>query len=244
MKTTKIYWTPFCDYKNGEILNPECQILFNEPESVYKNLLKQKTTDYLKCPAFIEICKNTYVITSPFDMEININKENKYVSSSFSQSLFDVYCRNRLEQTKSSDLPLITLPPHYVIYSDEDVMIELLPCFLQTKDKAWNIVPGTFNIGKWIRPIEFVLEILNNQDSLSIKSGDPLFYIKFRTPNNSKVELIRVPMTKKLNDAIITTIGVKAIKQNLSLKTLYKMAESFLSLYKKPKKCPFHFWKK
>jgi len=108
-------------------------------------------------------------------------------------------------------------------------------------------IPGTFNISKWIRCIDFSAEIKDEKKPVKIKKGDVLFYVRFKTKDDSKVELERVPYTVELKYATTACFSVKNHIKNLPLKILYKMAEPFLSklsFRKQPKKCPFGFGKK
>jgi hypothetical protein len=127
------------------------------------------------------------------------------------------------------------------------VHIETIPAFMDSNQSISNLmlIPGTYNISKWIRAVDFSVEVKDDKQPIIIKKDDVLFYVKFRTKDESKIELERVPMSNELRDAMLSCVFVKNHITNLPLKTLYKMAESFMSVlsFKKPKKCPFGFKK-
>jgi hypothetical protein len=243
---TKVYWTP--DTNNY----PEFEVIFPEPESLYKHLLKTRSgSDHIKCPAFVDFVKNTYVIKSAIDMELLLNRKDgsMQVVSGISEGLA-TYIINRSDQVGEGCPMLMSLPPAYIFYSKDDVVMESLHGFMELNNSVSNImsVPGTFNISKWIRSIDFTVEVKNENIPVKIKKDDVLFYVRFKTKDDSKVELERVPLTDELKYAVKACFSVKNHVKNLPLKTLYKMAEPFLSLLSfkkpKPKTCPFGFGKK
>ena len=241
---TKIYWTPLDDG------TPEMQILFAEPENLFKHLQKTRTGSvHMRCPAFVDFIKNTYVIKSPFNIQIYVNRKTKSLKiNGVPETIINKFIINRIHMSGEKSPAVLTLPPSYIFYSDDDVQIETIHAFMETNDSVSNLmlIPGTYNISKWIRAVDFSFEVKNDIKIIDIKKDDVLFYVKFKTKNESKVELERVPMTVELNRAMLSCVYVKNSISNLSLKTLYTMAESFMSTltFKKTKKCPFGFGKK
>lgn len=240
---TKVYWTPDNDGF------PELEILFSEPESLFKHL--QKTRDgslHMKCPAFVDFVKNTYVIKSPIDIEIFSDRKEKSMQVGGIIEKLGKFVVNRIDDVGEGCPLAISLPPAYIFYSNDDIEIETLHAFMEINDSLSNVmlVPGTFNISKWIRSIDFTVEIKNENEPVKIKKGDVLFYVKFKTKDDSKVELERVAHTEELKYVAKACFSVKQHIRNVPLKTLYKMAESFLTTltFRKPKKCPFGFGKK
>ena len=232
-----VYWTPFCDYKDGNIQTPENLILFGEPEFVYKNIVENRVvsqSSYYNCPAFVDICKNTFIIKCPYDLEMKYDYDSNYLMVNVDEDVIDSYCINRNLKTGFDEYPKIfTLLPRYIFYSKEDIIIETMPCFLQNHDKGFDLIPGRFNINKWIRPIDFTFELHKNIEKLKFKAGDPLFYIRFITPHGEKVELERTDMSYELFKISISSTKIKNRLSNTSLKTLYKMADSFVKLFLK-----------
>lgn len=233
----KVYWTPWCEYQKGDLRTPECMILFEEPTPVYKELSPSRdmgSDNYFKCPAFIDLCKNTYVVKAPFDLDVHYNQLNETLHISQAQDIYDLYCTNRPKGPNARKI--ITLPPRYLFYSDDDIMMESLPCFLQNSKIKWDLIPGKYNIGKWIRPIDFTIELHDEHHTLHFKKNDPLFYIRFTTKNDDKIELERVEFTKQLYDLGDACTAVKKRQGDTPLKTLYESAESFLKAFRKSKK--------
>ena len=240
---SKVYWTP--DTNDS----PEFEILFSEPESLFKHLQKTREGSlHMKCPAFVDFVKNIYVIKSPIDMEISVNRKDKSMQVAGITEKLGTFVINRIGDVGEKSPLALSLPPAYIFYSNDDIDMESMHAFMEVNDSISNLmsVPGTYNISKWIRSIDFSAEIKDENKPIKIKKGDVLFYVKFRTKDDSKVELERVLLTEELKYAARACFSVKQHIKNIPLKTLYKMAEVFLSKlsFKKPKKCPFGFGKK
>jgi hypothetical protein len=243
---TIVYWTPDVN----EFL--ELEILFAEPESLYKHIQKtRKNTPHIKCPAFLDFIKNTYVIKSPFDYTLRIDKFNGTIQvDGLLPEIAKTFVLNRGGMDGvPRDIPYtLSMPPVYLFYSNDDVLIEYTHPYMETNSSISNLiaVPGTFNISKWIRGGDCTYEVKNDREIIRVKKDDPLLYIKFRPADDSKVELERVKMTEELSNAIRSCTLVKNHSKNLALKTLYKMAESFIKTlsFRQKKKCPFGFGKK
>ena len=240
----KVYWTPFNLYEETQSV----QISFIEPTPVYAEISKQREASaFLNCPAFLETCKNTFVIKSPWTFKVNIDRKNKYVLTNLPQYLYDEFVWNRGHEISDNDPYLISLPPRYVFYSYDDIEMEIIPCFLTNTIENIRVIPGRFNISKWIRPMDFACEIIDDNKEISFKENDPIFCVRFYTKNKEKVVLERVEPSTRLHKTMKACTQLK--KENTGkikhLKYLYNRAESFMNLFKqkeiKENKCPFDF---
>lgn len=247
---TVVKWGVSSHFRNRNLDCPQAEIVFNEPEHFLKSFSKERTkAAYMRCPAFLDFSKNVFVIRAPFDMEIKIDRAKKYLTTNMSQEVYDAYCQNRGNEIFSDNDPyMITLPPNYIFYSDESVMIESIPAYLHKNTSIDNLrlIPGTYDISKWFRPVDFTVEVLDDTIPIKIKRDDPLFYIRFITKDGSKVEMERFIIDETMNKIMYACVNTKLQTPNLTLETLYQKAKPFLDLMlrKKPKKCPFSFWRK
>jgi hypothetical protein len=225
--------------------------LWLEPEPLIPHLISQrhKSTDFFKCPAFREHYRNAFVIKSPIDVTIKVTEvENKrYVyTPDHDQEFFDNYVHLMLD-----DDPVytkLTIMFDYLFYSKESVIMEQISPSMETVDfqSNINVVPGEYDISKWIRPIEFNFEIKDDTKTVEIKRGDPLYYIKFRTDKTVKLE--RTEYDNGIDDVARTIWLFKRYTRDNTMEENYQLASSYLGslsnkIFKKSK-CPFHFWKK
>jgi hypothetical protein len=70
-RAMKVYWTPF----NADSITQSVQISFIEPTPVYTEILKQREVSaFINCPAFLETCKNTFVIKNYDDINMILDE--------------------------------------------------------------------------------------------------------------------------------------------------------------------------
>jgi hypothetical protein len=124
----------------------------------------------------------------------------------------------------------MTLPPAYLFYAKDPVVMELqdLPIIASNASKNTKTIVGEYDIGSWVRPIDWTFE-LHNQSSISLKRGEALFAVRFRTVNEVPVKLVRVELTKDLMSKMYGCLQTKQYVKNIKLKELYKIAAQYLS---------------
>ena len=244
-KKENVYWCPFL--LNGDWHN----VGYFEPEPVLKYIASQRNNDveYLKCPAFQQYYANTFVIRSPVDLELKIEKNSDgkkiLVTKDFNQNFYNDHIFPRLAQ--NTVFSMFSLEFSYIFYSENSVTLEMLPANMEktTFIKNTNLIPGEFDISKWIRPVSPAFEIVNDLEVLSISRGDPLFYVRFKS--DKKINLIRVEQDNIIESLEKACSRLKFFVPKNSLEENYKAAQSMINLYKLKlfrKKCPFHFWTK
>lgn len=244
-KKENIYWCPFL--LGGDWHN----VGYFEPEPVLKYVISQRDNDveYLKCPAFQKYYANTFVIKSPVDLELKIERDivgrKILTTKNFNENFYNQHIFPRMAQ--NNFFSMFSLEFSYIFYSENSVIIEMLPANMEKTNfiKNTNLIPGEFDISKWIRPVSPAFEVIDDSQTLSIKRGDPLYYIRFRT--DKKVNLIRVEQDNTIESIEKACARLKFFVSKNSLEENYKAASSMINLYKAKlfrKKCPFHFWTK
>jgi hypothetical protein len=253
--TVKVGWTPFV-HNEGQpsdsfgYFSEWQNVAVQPPELAYKTIAGDREgSDILPCPAIQGYFKNTYLIRCPVDFTI-IPKPNAktYSIDRFDQKFFNEWCIRRPNDFINPDRPICTLGPKMVFVADEDVIIESLPAMMHDSPTLRNIrvIPGTYNIHRWIRPLDFTFEILDPSQPLEFKRGDPLFYVRFIDKKGRKVELERIEQSNDLLKTMYGMIVVKNYIQKLGLEKMYEMAHDWIKNRKwlgKTKKCPFN-WRK
>lgn len=246
--TVSVCWTPyFCGpNKKDNYHNPfnEIQILFTEPQPLLKEISRiHKDKDFIACPSMLESCRNVFVINAPMDADITIATENNTMfvtGHGWSQEYYDSFCR-----VQSGGV--VSIPPTYVFYSTEPVIMEMLPVFLLPSTSIENtmFVPGSMDISKWIRPVDFSFVVRDPAKPITIRRGEPLMFVRFTTKNKQKVVLERVESTSELNNMVHSCAMLKHRVTGLKLPELYNMAKLHIDRFlgRKVKKCPFHWGK-
>jgi len=218
--------------------------LFIEPIPFLKYLIStdDRKSEYLKCPAVTDFFKNTFVVLSPVDAIIKYDKESDMLHVSgqgIGQDLYDAMVVNRGNQIRDNDKFLMTFGiPQILLYSKKNVVLESLPTFMAYKScRNYNIIPGKFNISKWIRPVDFTFEFIDENHPITLKRGDPIFAFRLTPDDDSKVELIR-ELNKFKEDwyLIGNFVQIKKFLPRLTLNNAYKLAEPIIDFFWKSRK--------
>ena len=251
-----VYWTPHLNSFIPDPIHPLYNnirgllLLQQELEPFLKYLVEVRGKDdsFITCPAFLEFNKNMFVLRSPVDLTVTmINNKPVFESSQkIVQDAFHLSHINRAKEQPPGALPLLSLIPSYLMYSTDDVVIELHELYFPKPNKNFNLVPGSFNIGKWIRPLDWTFEIIDPSKPVIIKQGDPLVQVRFITKDGSKVNFERVNEDEDILSMYRACVTVKHFKPKLSLESAYKLGESFIGWFHKKhhppqnkSKCPF-----
>jgi len=221
MKKINIQW--ITSERSEYISNSVSNIAYFPPEPAFKYLLETKpNSEYIRCPSVSEYLKNTYVIKCPYDMVFKKEKNNTITTDRFDQKFFDnnVNYRNNILQTF----------PSYLFITDSKIPVEIraMPWFLDNKNAFF--IPGSFDITKWVRNINYAVEM--QDDVLELKRGDVLFCVQF-IAKDSKIELTQGIMTPEILSMLHACVNIKHRVPKLNLKALYDMGESFINLMKK-----------
>jgi hypothetical protein len=194
------------------------------PDSTFKDVAQtfDKSSEVLICPAVHEYFKNTFLIRSPVDIEFQhdlstntLRTTSKYVVS-----------------RPFKDRDILTFPIRYMFVSDSSVTFESIPAFMHNTEAQTKLrmIPGSFDIGKWIRPVDFTAQSLTS-DVIKIKQGDPLYYVRFMTDEKVELEHITDPARiEKIHKVMLQCTGYKFKCPGNSLKSLYKIAENWINI--------------
>jgi len=218
-------------------------------ESVLKSFTNNRQTEYAKCPAFTDYYKNCFLVRSPYDIELEVKKTDEGIKYFNLKNHTQEFCNSYIvDRNKENSLfSMISVECGYIFYSQKSVLIEQIPATLHTHEsdflKNIMLVQGTFNIAKWYRPVHCAFEIIDDTKSISIKRGDPLFYVRFIS--DEKVTLV-YDEDNIYVDKISEACGdiKKCFKQNTMSKNYdiaYNMIKRLKNKIFKKSKCPFGF---
>jgi len=241
-KKTIVKWFVWDSPPKNGVYNPHelayLDTLAIEPEPLYKFISDSRNKNYyprhfLKCYALLDYCKNAFVIRSPIDLTLTIDEQNKFASIDVcDQAFFDRCINIRWSQTAPEDRLVFSIFPSYVFYADESVMMESMPMIL-TPNNNVLLIPGQFDIGKWIRPVDYSGEIIDPSKPIKFKRGEPLFVVRFNNKTGSLVELERVERTQQLTNLVANCVYLKTAAPFTPLSKLYEIFSSVLNLFKK-----------
>lgn len=206
------------------------ELLAIEPVPLLKYLLEKRAdVGYLKCYSILDVCKNSFVVLSPYDLTIAVNPETNFVTvQEFSTHFYNKMCLNRGITDRGY---LLSMPPELVFFSKQDVVLEVMPTQLIDLPINAAFISGRYNISKWVRPLNWTFELVNGSNTVAVKRGDPLFVVRFTPKDDDTVKLEQVPFTEELHRVVKACTQVKNVMPKTSLHKLYSMAESYIGRF-------------
>ena len=220
-----VYWSCRDKLVNNELLYFPPSNLTKELNFHYSEKSKSKQNElnfYLRCPAFKEKYKNTFVVKAFKDyyLEYTSQKDNSFriTSSDKNEKEFE-----NSFMPRDISLKLGTLQWLNYYYSDTSLEMETFPAYhFNTEfNQKTHFLDGQFNINKWFRPIDLTFFLKPQYNSLSIKRGDPLFYIRFKTKNNIKLSYFKY--NSKLHEFSTQLVNYKEFNPHQPFKKLYDL---------------------
>ena len=133
--------------------------------------------DHSKCPAWKEYTENMWVVKQPFDLGMKVDTKEKRINTDLTQKAYDDYFHVG-ERWLEGEYPEIQFKLNYVFWTNEkDVWVEQIPHPLLSR-LGFELIPGTFPISEWHRPLVVGLKVLDTDINLMIKKDTPLYYFR------------------------------------------------------------------
>jgi len=215
----------------------ETNLSFYEPQRLvgieteeYSNTQSlQNKNNYNVCPAYVDYFKNLYTINSQIDYDLFWNENKTELKTSYrDQKYFD-----KLVNVRSIEQKLISFDILYLFIPEcDELFVTEEKCLYKSNSFIDNtmIIPGTFDIAKWPRPLETAFHLTGN--GFEIKHGDPLFSLRFHT--KEKIKFKRFLMTDKMDNYIKYMIdSSKNFKRLKDLSVLYDLIANKNKKYKR-----------
>ena len=169
---------------------------------------------YKKCYSGIHFNKNVFVVRSPFSFEFEQFDDGTYRVNNHDQNWFNQY----IVLQGSSDNVIQFLFKEY-IFADKSVNMTQLPCYISKNNftESSILLPGTYDVNKWFRPIN--CGFVQTKKYITIKEGDPLYYLKFDT--DEPIKVIPFKLNEKVKEVSRHCMDVKLRKEGKNLAYLY-----------------------
>lgn len=179
-----------------------------------------------KCPATKKFCNNTFIVKNFIDYDLNL-KEGLVYSKSRDQKFFNDYI-----VTRSVDDALFSYGyPGHIFFAEKPLLMEVMPPFLHDSEivSKTMMVPGTYDIGKHFRTVDFAFQFKQKKDSsINFIENDPLFYARFNT--EEKIIFKKFYYTSELKQMMENILSLRDGKNIKQLQYWYDM---FTKNYKK-----------
>lgn len=221
-----VQWMPVF----SERLSYDPNITYYEPEPAFKYLTGQREqTDYLRCPGLSNYLRNTYIIRSPYDLTINVDTDGNVTTDRFGQDFFNENISVRPPQSAKDCLIIQTFPKYLFLCNNaKSLTVSVVPWTF--KSNPYGIVPGSFDITQWIRPVNLAMEVYA-PGPIVFRRGEPLYCVRFETDESIRLE--RTEFTEDIKQAMASCLNVQNYAPGMNLKTLYAISKGYLDLVKK-----------
>lgn len=233
-----VYWSPWID---GEYVSRERnkmgpnQWVFQEPQNAYKDILSKKsdqkiTKNFFQCPATRDALQSVYVVRCPFETEAEVLlKEDGAVDTikqDWAKNVPDLLSQIPIHlahaPSKENEL-LVVAEFSHVFFCEESLQMRMTaPWFHEAPHLQYGAaVPGMYDIGRWLRPVNFEMNLWQGQTKIKFEEDEPMGYLEFAT--NKKINFQRFEATNKLKEIVGDAINTRCKKTTPSLLKRYQI---------------------
>lgn len=231
----------------------ESQLIYRPPQRLkYLSSSDQRThaKAVSACPAVLGLESRLFEVQCPCDLTLEMTEtdfgEPAVVNSDGPMSavrddvLADLIILHPREEWRSPERPILQMRLPYIFIADEPVYMSQLPPFqhLRKTPLPGLMVPGRFPIHIWPRTLTWAFEWHDIDAPLSLRRGEPLFYVLFEVfPQSRAIQLMEAERTPELEAYLQQINGVVGyVNQTFSL---FKSAEKLRpARLVQPKKSP------
>ena len=181
-----------------------------------------------KCPVHNHKQSRTFVVTSPIDFSLSIDRSNNKISCSRPELL--EYDDDHINSPK----PVFQLVfPKFLFYTEDDnIWFEFNDHPMTALNNNFIAISGWFNLSNWSRTSSTAITLVDEKRCVIIEKGDPLFRVSFYPPNLDDSIIL-----KKETDTEVIHQWVDAH----SKKSEEDWRPRLFSKTKTESKCPFSF---
>jgi len=217
-----IYWSIWTFPNRLPLINMVCE----KPELVLNTLPSEhesKENSYRRCYGSKNKFLNTYVLKSP------ITASAKIVGHSFPPYVEDdVQNKSNmfiLQKPAFKNIHSIEYDFKWIFFSEESIKMHVYQPYMHQTEafKYGYVASGSYDIGKWFRPVNATYNLWEGNDYISVKQNDPLIYLDFDI--DEKVELREFSINQEILDISQACLGYKNYRPNQPFSKIYEVFE-------------------
>lgn len=213
-----------------ELVQPDIEPWIN---SVDSNVI------YSKCPVWNHRAKRNFIVRSPIDFSFQYHRNNpperRIEVLKLQESVNNyIYIQDDYDYTQ----PVFQYRFPVILFwtNQRNVWVESKPHPYTSAHNNFVSIGGWWNITQWNRPVNFALQMVDENKPVIIRRGDPLFEVSFYNQHNlnDDIKLVReLEIPDKIWNEQHRNTNVK--------KYIARMNPKHLFNDKPQSKCPFHF---
>jgi hypothetical protein len=205
-----VYWSPY--YPKTAEEKYDWNQIYAEPTPMLNDLKKyrkdgaDRNNSLLHCPAFNDMYSNTWVFENLIDSKFELDKKTNTFAALQEHQIHGMRTLPEFFEGQK----VLWLPLSWLFFSEESVNIEVTPPHVHpvVHRSYGSIVPGSYDISKWFRPMN--TEILINKDQTRFHlPAEPIAYIRFNTTR--KVVLKRFELTPEIQKIAESVADTKLV---------------------------------
>lgn len=213
-----VYWSPFSVMEKY----PAVQLLYETPDPLLQDLLPRRNKEangdnWFQCHAFQASIKNTFILRLPFSIAFGL--DTNLGTFAIGQEHVSKMHFTQMKQPSVLNAYTFAIRGNWIFWSEEPLTITTSPAHYHKPVFDGYYVGGSFDIGRWFRPVEGAIQLNEGVNTVYIKRNDPLAYIKFNT--EEPIELKRFYMTKELEELHWGCVRYKQEEPHRGLTYLY-----------------------
>jgi hypothetical protein len=223
----------------GWLLDSEkASMVWEAPRRISRN---EPTPEHSKavsyCPAVVDHEARMFEVPCPIDVNLGFRFDDKEKPSLINldgdksairpRALNDMLAIIGRREWRHPDRPIIQLITPYLFLADQPVYMTQLPPFLHYHMNQWPgvMIGGRLPIHIWPRQMMWAFEWFDIKKPLSLRRGEPWFYVRFETEDPSRpVRLVEAEWTDELKQ-YKNSISAVANYMNRTF-SLFKTAEA------------------
>ena len=202
-----VYW---CLDESEDGYSYSMPLLTSPPPPLISDYSKiSPNKEYLKCPAFSNEFKNTFIYKAIKDIILDIDPKTNEPTN-LNNTEFILYPNKR-----------VSIPAYIMFFSDQPLEMSLIPASLHSNNFLDNsqLFSGKYNIGKWFRPLH--IDFIAKSPQINIKKGDDIFYLKFDT--DKKINFINFGFNDEIYKIRTACTDLKSVRPGYRFKEIYNM---------------------
>lgn len=169
--------------------------------------------------------RSCFSITSPFGLKLRFSAYGDavsftpiYPSTTLNEAKFsEMFRLEPRDSWRNENFPVAQFPSPYVFVSDNHVEVEqLMPMVGDLTRLNWRLIPGRFNIYAWQRPLNWAFEWDIRNGDLTIRMGDPLYWVRFYDERGALIEdpeILQITPSPELLERMRSFSGVTAMQR-------------------------------
>lgn len=220
-----VYWSPCYLPDIGTTIN----LLAQPPQPFWKTMPKYVEHNYFggenldnggnyrACKAAQEYIKNVFVIKAPETSTIELSSD--YVQP-LTTEISGPWRFDGATSLKNSHR--IEYDYSWLFFCEEPLLMKVTPPYMHKTTAATSgfISSGSFDIGRWFRPVNASFHLWPNINSITVTEEEPLMYIEFFT--NRNIILKQFELIDSIKAISRQAVNFKRHVKNESMGSLYE----------------------